>query len=129
MGKVINGVECEEVLAPELVRFEAGDVVEGILLARERVSIQGKPVIQYMLEKSNGIVVKFFGTTDLLQKLKPAHVGYFFSIACRGEDKMVKRGENCMKVFEVFVSKKPMRADAIAALADSAEITDADIPF
>lgn len=128
MGKVINGVECEEVLAPQLVRFEAGDVVEGILLARERVTIQGKPVIQYMLEKTNGVVVKFFGTADLLQKLKPAHVGYFLSIACRGEDKTVKRGENCMKVFDVFASKKPMRADAIAA-SDGAEITDADIPF
>lgn len=138
MGKVINGIQCEECLAPELVRFEAGDTLEGVLLNRDRVSVQGKPVIQYLLEKTNGMTVKFFGTADIVQKLRPDHVGRFLSITCRGEDQMVKRGENCMKVFEIFASEKPVgkvRVDSSghttmeAPRGDGTEITDEDIPF
>ena len=137
MGKVINGIECEECLKPELVRFQTGDVLEGVLLQRNRVILGGKPAIQYLLEKPNGMVVKFNGTADIIEKIQPGYVGHFLSITCIGEDQMVKRGDNYMKVFEIFRSKDPVtkassngQAGASEPRAgDGTEITDADIPF
>ena len=137
MGKVINGIECEECLKPELVRFQTGDVLEGVLLQRNRVTLGGKPAIQYMLEKPNGMVVKFNGTADIIEKIQPGYVGHFLSITCIGEDQMVKRGENYMKIFEIYRSKEPVskpngsgQAGASEpAAGDGTEITDADIPF
>ena len=137
MGKVINGIECEECLKPELVRFQTGDVLEGVLLQRNRVTLGGKPAIQYMLEKPSGVVVKFNGTADIIEKIQPGYVGHYLQITCIGEDQMVKRGDNYMKVFEIFRSKEPVSkansnghtgaSETVAG--DGTEITDADIPF
>lgn len=136
--KVINGIECEECLKPELVRFETGDCLEGVLLQRNRVTLAGRPAIQYLLEKPNGLVVKFNGTADIIEKLRADDVGHFVSIACIGEDTTVRRGENCMKVFEIYRSKAPVgkvRADSAGNVKvepparDNPEITDEDIPF
>ena len=138
MESVVYGIEMEERHEPEFVRFDAGDLVEGVLLLRERITVKGKPVIRYTLEKPTGLCVTFLGTANLISRLRTDDIGHFVQIVCKGEDQMVKKGDNFMKVFEVNVSKAAVgklrvdssgRVTGAAPAGDGTEITDEDIPF
>lgn len=112
----------EERHDPRQISFSTGDVVEGILAGVERRTVKEKLGIRYSVLQNDGVLVCFWGTYQLNEKLRPADRGHYVSIRCEGEDTMVKRGDNCMKVFKVLVSKE---------LAKDGElyITDGDIPF
>ena len=112
-------VEREE---PRFVNFSTGDVVEGILVSIERVAVKDKPAIRYTVKEQDGDYVCSIGTHQLNTKLRVTDRGHLVSIRCEGEDVMVKRGDNCMKVFKVLVSKEP-------AVDGQLYITDEDIPF
>lgn len=121
-------VEKKRREAPRMIRFATGECVEGILDLRERITIQGKPVIRYTVKQDNGEYVTFLGTADLITKLRAGDVGLRVSIACIGEDTMVKRGDNCMKLFEVDVWE-PVHGATSQGDGDGTRITDEDIPF
>jgi len=115
---------------PRFVQFSAGDLVEGVLVAVERVPVKGKMAVKYTVqEEDGGQMVAFIGTYQLNTKLWPEDKGHMVSIKCVGEDTMVKRGENCMKVFDVKVSKERVGAAEVPVVEDGTMITDADIPF
>ena len=107
---------------PRLINFSTGDVCEGLLVSVERKTVKEKLGVQYVVQQNDGVLVCFWGTHQLNMKLRPSDRGHFVSIRCEGEDTMVKRGDNCMKVFKVLVSEK---------LAEGGDlyITDSDIPF
>lgn len=131
MANAANFVEMRRVEAPRMIRFATGEAVEGVLMGRERITVSNKPVIRYTVKESDGELVTFLGTADLITKLRADFVGHLIRVKCIGEDTMVKRGDNCMKVFEVDVSVKPvgnMNAATVSAV-DGLEITDDDIPF
>jgi hypothetical protein len=92
----------------------------------ERIRVKEKLAIRYTVQEESGAMLAFIGTHQLNAKLRPTDLAHRVEIRCIGEDTMVKRGDNCMKVFEVRVSKDPViRGAAI----DSTEITDDDIHF
>jgi hypothetical protein len=112
---------------PRFVKFSTGEVVEGTLIGIERIKVNEKMAVRYTVE-DDGELVSFLGTYQLNVKIRPDDRGHKLIVRCVGEDTMVKRGENCMKVFEVQVSKERVRASASAPL-ESLGITDDDIPF
>jgi hypothetical protein len=100
---------------PVLVQFSAGDVVEGRLESIERAVIKGKPGVKYTvrngeLDMTRGTVrfvggfSSFFGTYQLNAKLRIEDRGHWVIITCVGEDERIRRGGNCMKLFEVQTS-------------------------
>lgn len=112
----------EERQEPRLVSFSTGDVVEGVLVAIERKTVKEKPGVQYTVVQSDSIPVCFWGTHQLNMKLRPDDRGHFVSIRCEGEDTMVGREGNNMKVFKVLVSKD-------LAKDGDLYITDSDVGF
>jgi hypothetical protein len=131
-GTQVEKEEMQERLEPRRVKFATGDVVEGVLTQIERVSIDNKPAVRYTVESESGEQTQFLGTYQLNAKLRASDKGHKIEIRCVGEDVTVKRGDNCMKVFEVMVSKNPVRSVAFPLVSNGTqtlEITDADIPF
>lgn len=122
----VKMVEREE---PRFVQFNTGDVVDGVLTQIERVTVRDKPVVRYTVRKDDGFFVQFLGTHQINTKLRWEDRGHRISVACVGEDTMVKRGDNCMKVFKVLVSEKAVVNVPRAVASDGTEITDDDIPF
>jgi hypothetical protein len=116
-------VDYERREAPQLVRFKTGDKIEGVLMGREKIRIADKPVIRYKAKLTDGRFVCFLGAAQIIDCLRQDDLGKAFRIHCIGEDVTVKKGENCMKVFEIDVSRTPIMDP------DSLEISDADIPF
>jgi hypothetical protein len=121
--------------APELFQFKAeGDLLEGVLLRLDAISIkdksthQPKRVSQYTFRKENGDVVKMLGTYDIDCKILLTDLGHFIEIAYIGENKEVRRGDNFMKIFRVKVEEKSA-APTSNKFTDGTEITDEDIPF
>jgi hypothetical protein len=111
------GVVMETRAEPVLVQFSAGDVVEGRLESVDRVLIKGKPGVKYTVRNGElditsggprftGGFSSFFGTYQLNTKLRVEDRGHWVMIACVGEDQRVKRGGNCMKLFEVKTSSR-----------------------
>lgn len=112
---------------PPLFRFEKkGDRLEGILLQRTMVTIQGKPTVKYLVRRMDDSECVFLGTVDITSKLRVTDIGHAFRITYVGEDTMVKRGDNYMRVFEVDVKSAP---SIRIAPETNPEITDDDIPF
>jgi len=124
MGNEIKMMERDE---PRRVQFSTGDVVEGVLMMADRVTVKEKPCIRYTVRQDDGLYVQFLGTHQLNLKLRPEDRGHYVSIRCEGEDVTVKKGDNCMKVFKVLISEKP--AVSGVTFTDGTEITDNDIPF
>ena len=113
------------VTAPELHKWnKPGDSVYGRLLSIEKIEIERKLVLQYIVAPTNTHRVKFLGTYDLAQKLTAAHRGMLVKVTYLGEDESVSRNGNAMKVFDVQVRKDPDAPDV-----DRGPITDEDIPF
>ena len=124
-----DSVEMIERLGPTFVQFSPGETVEGVLLSRHRVLIQGKPAIKYLVS-DEGTEYAFLGTYQINEKLLASHVGKRVRVQYEGEDAYVGRGGNKMRHFRVWVSEKivdPLAAKD-ALLADLT-ITDDDIPF
>jgi hypothetical protein len=110
---------------PHFVQFVTGEMIEGTLLARDRVQVKGQAGVRYTVKLDNGTLVAFLGTYQLNTKLRLDDLMHRVEIRSIGEDVMVKRGDNCMKVFEVKVSKDRV----VAPSGDSPEITGDDLPF
>jgi hypothetical protein len=112
----------EEREEPRFTKFATGDVLDGVLVSIDRITIEDKPAIRYTVREHSGEFVSFLGTHQLNQKLRTTDRGHLISIRCEGEDTMVRKGDNCMKVFKVLVSKE---------LAEDGDlyISEADIPF
>jgi len=115
-----------DVNAPELHKWDKpGEMLAGILVSASHVEIEGKKVLQYVLqlgEKS----FKCLATYDLRQKLTAAHRGLAVRIKYLGEDQNIRGGPNnqAMKIFSVQVKGTPKSPER-----DSGPITDDDIPF
>jgi hypothetical protein len=115
---------------PKFVQFSTGDVIEGLLLNIDRIKVKDNAAIRYTVQQDDGQCVSFLGTHQLNTKLRTTDRGHRIEITCEGEDTMVKRGDNCMKVFNVKVSKEVVTRDAaLLASSEIPEITDDDIPF
>ncbi len=125
-------MEMETRGEPRFVQFNAGDVVEGVLMGIERMTVKDRATgrdrsaIRYTVAEGDGGTCAFLGTYQLNTKLRPSDRGHRVVIRCEGEDVTVKRGENQMKVFDVQVSKAPVSQ---STAVDNLGITDADVPF
>lgn len=110
------------------MQFSTGDFIEGTLTGIQQVQIKDKSAIRYIVQLDSGEMVCFLGTWQINSKLRPADKGHRIIVCCKGEDVMVKRGDNCMKVFEVQVSRERVDGNHLPSSANP-EITDDDIPF
>jgi hypothetical protein len=131
-----NGTKVERQMEKRedsrFVKFAAGDVVSGVLVNIERIAVGDPPksAIRYTLLTDEGEYLSFLGTYQISTKLRLEDRGHYVEVRCIGEDTMVKRGQNCMKVFDVFVSKTPeKKASAAHVISDGTQINDDDIPF
>lgn len=113
-------IEREE---PRFVKFATGEVLEGILVSIQGATVGGKSAVRYTVLEEGGQYACFIGTHQLNTKLRAGDRGHRVEILCEGEDTMIKRGDNCMKVFRVKVSREPVTA------VDPLMISDDDIPF
>lgn len=119
---------------PRFVQFRTGDLIEGVLAKMEKIGVRDKVTnqvsytIRYTVTQDDGRDVCFLGTHQINSKLRPDDVRHRISVKCAGENTMVKRGDNCMKVFDVMVSAQPVSKNA-PVIEDSGFITDEDIPF
>lgn len=125
MANEMNKWETRE--EPRFVNFNAGDCIAGLLLSMQPIQINDKPSIRYVVKLETGELVAFIGTYQLNQKLRKGDTGREIMITCTGEDPHVKRGENCMKIFDVKVSLE--RKITPPSSGANSEITDEDIPF
>jgi hypothetical protein len=116
-----DGRELEEVLAPAMHTFNVpGDSIAGVLLSIDKVTVRGKTVTQYLLRPDGSEKrVKLLATYDLAQKLRPEQIGRFVELTFIGENKEVRKGNNCLREFRVLVAKAQ----------NNPEINDEDIPF
>jgi hypothetical protein len=144
---ISSNEEFEVREAPELVRFKTGDCLHGVLIGRQTAMIQGKPALKYTLRRLTGEAstkkptltdsyVQFWGTADLISKLRVGDVGKRLFLHCDGEDVTVKRGDQAMKLFTVILWRKQFaEGEQIIAHLPSNDngadpiITDDDIPF
>lgn len=111
--------------APELVTFDKpGSRIAGRLLAVSQITIENKPVTQFILSNEKD-VFKVLGTYDLTQKINRRDVGALVIIEYLGEDERIKSKGHAMRVFHVQVK----RDDQSKTFADGSPITDEDIPF
>ena len=108
---------------PRLIQFKTGDKLTGILMGFERAKVGTGFGNKYTVQRLGGERVSFWGTAKINSLLRlPDDKGHAVEIYCVGEDTTVKRGENCMKVFEVRVSDEVIDPNVLL-------ITDDDIPF
>jgi hypothetical protein len=114
---------------PRFITFEKGEVYEGVLVAIERVQVgtPPKPSVRYTIQGDNGKLGAFLGTYQLNTKLHTEDKGHRVAITYTGENEAVKRGDNCMKVFDVKVSRERITSNTTAAAGLG--ISDEDIPF
>jgi hypothetical protein len=132
MADQIAEMEMETREEPKQIKFAEGDVCEGVLLSVDKAMVKQKPAVSYTVRLDSGEQVSFLGTYQLNRKLRVEDRGHRIAVICRGEDPNVKRGENCMKLFDVKVSK--LRVNGVALPPEQREevvleITNDDIPF
>jgi hypothetical protein len=129
------GMEMVERKEPEFVKFAAGEVVAGILLAIDEIAIGDpsranapkKAALKFTVEIEDGKRVSFLGSYDIVSKLQMSDIGHYIIVRYEGEDKAVSRNGNALKRFSVSVSTKPVRTGT--ALEASLGITNDDIGF
>lgn len=131
-------IEMERREAPKLFRFERkGDVLEGVMCGRERITVQGKPVMRYTFWIGEKEFVTVLGTADIITKLRKDDVGHLVRIEYYGDDASVTKNGNAMRVFNVDVSTHPVEQMLKPAndgahgesVSDGTGITDDDLPF
>jgi hypothetical protein len=116
----------EERHEPRFVQFgSVGECVDGTLRRIEKVEINGKRVVRFVVEDPSGEYLAFLGTADLLNKLRTDDVGKRVDVRYEGEDQNIRRNGNAMKRFKVLVEK----IIATATREHRLEITDDDVPF
>jgi hypothetical protein len=100
--------EMVEIKAPELFQFmKQGQVLEGVLVSIEPVSIKGKEAIEYLFQGENGVRCTCLGTADLNKKINPNHIGHWLEIRYENDDSSFqKEGQNAMKVFRVRAAQQ-----------------------
>jgi hypothetical protein len=100
--------QMQEVKAPELFQFtKPGQVLSGVLVSIEPVTVKGKQALEYMFEQpENGTRMTCLGTNDLNKKIQLAHLGHWLDICYEREDaSFQKQDQSAMKVFKVMVGK------------------------
>ena len=113
---------------PQFVKFEVGDMLEGVLTRIDTVEVGEKKqrATRYTIENvNNRELFSFLGSYQIDVKLRSNDIGHFIQVAYTGDDMQVKRNGNAMKMFKVLVSEKPIGNK----LADGTFITDSDLPF
>jgi hypothetical protein len=116
----------EERTEPRFVQFgTAGECVDGILRRIEKIEINGKRVVRFVVEDPSGEYLAFLGTADLLNKLRTDDVGKRIDVRYEGEDQNIRKNGNAMKRFKVRVEK----IIATATREHPFAITDEDVPF
>lgn len=95
--------------AAVLFKFEKKNIpVTGKLISAGFVTVNGKQVMQYVLESESGESrIKMLATYDLAEKLSPRDVGSLVRITWTGEDETAGRDGNAMRLFKVEV-KSPV---------------------
>lgn len=113
-----------EVQGPEQFKFEhVNQQLEGVLLGIERVNVNDKPTLQYVMRlDENRKLITFLATYDLQRKIRKEHIGHGLMVKYEGEDSSVQTQGNKLRRFKVFVSRQK-------ELVNNLEITDEDIPF
>jgi len=92
---------------PKFVQLKEGDSVEGILVAVQRVKLDGiKPAIRYIVQDADGALVCFLGTSQINQVLSERDIRKAIRVRCVGTDPNVVRNGNAMKLMDVGVSKQ-----------------------
>lgn len=108
-AREIEMVEREE---PRFVRFEVGDVVEGILVEIRRLRVQGKPAVRYTVD-DDGQLCSFLGTYQINEKLRVTDIQKRIHIRYEGEDTSVMRAGRRMRNFRIFVSSDVVDPTAV----------------
>ena len=129
--------EMKERKEPRFIKFGDGEQVEGVLLAIERVMVNGKPASRFLVMEDEGDppTCAFLGTFQIESQVLTSDIGYRVRIRCEGTNPAVTRNGNAMKKFRIWTSEKPAMGSRgrQAAAGGSAEhdlgITDEDIPF
>jgi hypothetical protein len=86
----------------KIFKFEKkGDEIEGQLLSIETGSNYGNAV--YKIESNDGGVFIVFGTSVLQSQMAEAKIGKQVRIIYQGEKKNEKKGQNPIKLFDVYV--------------------------
>lgn len=55
---------------------QQGQILSGILISIEPVTVKEKPAMEYMFRDEKGGRVTCLGTNDLDKKLQPVHIGH-----------------------------------------------------
>ena len=115
--------EWVEILAPEMFTFtKPGEVIVGCLLSIDSVTIKGKTVPQYLLRTEDNRRFQILATYDLGRKIERSHIGRSVKITYIGENRDVRKGDNCLREFRVKVKKSNPQSQ-------TGPIADEDIPF
>jgi hypothetical protein len=114
--------EMREVIEPRFVKFEEGEVIEGVLLAMQRVVVGGKPTLKYIVDEGSQLCA-FLMTYQLSQKIHSSDVGRRIHVTYLGVDPKVSRNGKNMRLFKVLKSTERVTDP------DNLGITDEDIPF
>ena len=101
--------EMIEVKAPELFQFtKPGQVLSGVYIAVEPVTVKGKSALEHMFEQpENKTRMSCLGTADLNKKLQAAHLGHWVDIRYESDQKLTNQPDDHsdMKIFKVLAGK------------------------
>jgi len=85
----------------KIFKFEKkGDEIEGELISKETGSNYGNEV--YKIDTGEGVFI-VFGTSVLQSQMTEAKIGKAVRIVYQGEKKNEKKGQNPIKLFDVYV--------------------------
>lgn len=85
----------------EIMQFQKeGDCIEGILIDKEKSKTYNNMV--YKVKKDDGKTTVVFGTTVLDSQMTEIDIGKRVKIVFLGEKENEKKGQNPIKLFEVF---------------------------
>lgn len=79
--------------------------VQGVLLERGRMNMDGGPVGRYKIEQEDGTPVTFLGSVILDDKMSLVDVGTDVFIGYAGSTKSAKAGRSKTKQYDVFTSE------------------------
>lgn len=79
--------------------------LEGNLVSSESITMQGKPVGKYKIEKENGEIVAFLGSVILDDKLSTVEIGTDIRIELVGSEKSATAGHSPTKQFRVYIAE------------------------
>lgn len=112
---------------PEHVTFSDGDFVDGVLLRIDRVRIQGKPAVKYLIRECDSNKRKtFLGLTNIDNQIDMRDVGHRIAVNCTGSTPARIQGQQAMKNFDVLVSDK--KVEDVLQPIEGGPITDDDLP-